>query len=66
MASIMKLIKIIIYLLKKALITSLDIKKINIPTKYSNFANVYLSNFVVKLLYHTSINNYLINLVDNK
>ena len=41
-------------------------KKTRIFTKYSNFSNVFFSDFVAKLLEHTRINNHLINLLDNK
>ena len=39
---------------------------INIASKYYNFANRFLSDFVVKLLKYTCIINYLINLANNK
>ena len=33
---------------------------------YSDFANCFLSNSIIKLLEYTNINNYSINLIDNK
>lgn len=41
-------------------------KKITIPTKYLDIISVFLSHFVVNLPEYTSINNYSINLIDNK
>ena len=56
----------IVYLLQKVLIILLNIKKINIFTKYFNFANIFLFNSIVELPEYTSINNYLINLIRDK
>lgn len=44
----------------------LDIKKVLVPLKYSDFANVFLEVSAVELPKHTDINNYPINLVDDK
>lgn len=56
----------IIQFLQKAIIVSLNIEEINISTKYFNFNNVFLFDFRAKLSKNTSINNYSINLVDDK
>lgn len=63
---ILKSTKIIVYLLRKILIALLDIENINIFTKYSNFAKIFLSDSVAEPLKDIDINNYIINLVDNK
>ncbi len=38
---------------------------IEIPYKYSNFADIFLLKLVVELLKHMGINNHTIELVDN-
>ena len=50
----------------KAQVTMLISKKTGIPTKYSNFSNVFFSDSVVELPEYTRNNNHLINLLDNK
>ena len=47
---ILRLIKIIIYPLQKVVIILLKIEKINIPTKYSNFANLFLYISAIEIL----------------
>lgn len=64
--SILKSLKIIIHALQKASIILLNIKKINILRNYSDFNNIFLSNSATKLFKQGSINNYLMNLVNNK
>ena len=44
----------------------LSSKETGIPTEYSNFSNVFSSDSAAVLLEHTGINNYSINLLDNK
>ena len=63
---ILESIKIIVYLLQEALITLLDTEKINIPTKYFNFIDVFLFEFRMELPEYIGINNYLINLANSK
>ena len=41
-------------------------KKINISIKDFDFSNVFLFNSIKKLLKYTRLNNYIINLIDNK
>lgn len=55
--SILKLIKIIVHFLQKTLIILLGAKKINIIIEYSNFANVFLFDFVVEQVRYTSHSN---------
>lgn len=38
------------------------VKKIRIPAKYLNFANIFLNKIVAKLFKHFNINKYSINL----
>lgn len=44
----------------------LDVEKVIFSPEYINYTNVYLPNFAKELFEYNSINNYLINLVDNK
>lgn len=44
----------------------MDIKKITILAKYQYYTKGYSLDSVIKLLEYISINNYLINLIDNK
>ena len=44
----------------------LNFKKITIFFKYFNFINDFLFNFIVELSKYIGINNYSINLVNNK
>ena len=57
---------IITHLFGKIQIISLKIDKTIIIIKYLNFTNIYISDFEIKFLEYTSINNYSINIVDNK
>ncbi len=36
-----------------------------VPSKYANFADIFLPKLAAKLLKHTSINNYAIKLLDD-
>lgn len=58
--------KIAIYLVQKAQIAALDTKKVIVPLKYSDYANIFLEAFAAKLPKYIGINNHLINLVDDK
>ena len=44
----------------------LNNKKVIVLPKYSDYANVFSKAFAVKLSKYTNINNYLIDLVDDK
>ena len=44
----------------------LDTKKVIVPLEYSDYANVFLEASATELPKHTSINDYSINLVDDK
>ena len=55
-----------IYLFWEIQIILLDIKKVTIFSKYADYINVFLLDFVLELLKHTSINNHLINLINDK
>lgn len=57
---------IITHLFREIQIISLKIDKTIIIIKYLNFTNIYISDFEIKFLEYTSINNYFINIVDNK
>lgn len=46
-------------------IALLDIKKVVIPPKYTNYTNVYLINSTKKLIKYSTIDNHTINLVNN-
>lgn len=47
-------------------ITLLDVKEVTIPSKYTDYTNVFSPNSTAELLEYTAINNYPINLIDNK
>ena len=64
--SILKLIIIIAYFSKKTRIIFLNLKKVFISTRYSNFIDIFLSNFIVELLEYININNYFTKFVNNK
>ena len=55
-----------IYSSYQAQVTSLTNKETRIPTKYSEFSNVFSSDSILELLDYTGINNHPINLLDNK
>lgn len=59
-------LKISIFLAWKAQVASLFAKKVIISAKYFNFADVISKKTSVKLLEHSVINKYLINLEPNK
>ena len=61
-----ELITIWMYPSYQAKITSLTSKEIGIPAEYSDFSNVFSSNSAAELLEYPGINNYSINLLDNK
>ncbi len=44
----------------------MDKTSIKVSTKYTVFADVFLPKFVLKLSKYTSINNHIIQLVDNQ
>ena len=54
------------YIYRKVLITFFNFQDITISIKYFNFANIFLSDFIIKLRKNTNIHNYSIKLVDNK
>ena len=56
-----------IYFLRKASIAQLKIDEAltKVPSKYTNFVNVFSSKLAVELLKHMKINDYAIKLIDN-
>ena len=50
----------------QAKIALLISEKIEVLTEYSNFSNIFSSNFAAELPEHNRINNYPINLLNNK
>ena len=56
------------HLLKKTQIVYLKVDKasIKIPSKYTDFADVFLSKLAIELLKYIEINNYAIKLVDDQ
>lgn len=56
----------LVYFSCEVLITSLEMKEITVPTEYSNFTNIFFSNFAAKLLEYIEINNHSINLKKDK
>ena len=65
-AALAEPITILIQLSCQAQVTLLMSKKTGIPTKYSDFSNVFSLDSAVELLEHTRINDHFINLLDNK
>ena len=55
-----------IYPFRQAQVASLMSKETGISAKYSDFSNIFSSDFPAKLLKHNRINDYPINLLDNK
>ena len=55
-----------IYPSRKAQVAALTSEETGIPAEYSDFSNVFSSDFAVQLLEHTRINDHPINLVDDK
>ena len=55
------------YLSKKAQIVHLktDEASTKVPSKYANFADVFLLKLAIKFLEHPRINNHAIELLDN-
>ena len=50
----------------QAQVAALSSEETGIPAKYSDFSNVFSSDFAAELPEHTRINNHLINLLDDK
>lgn len=57
---------VVIYPAQKVLIATLDIEKMIVSPEYSDYANGFLEAFTTELPKHIGINDYSINLVDNK
>ena len=55
-----------IHLFCHAQVTTLTSNETGIPAKYSDFFNVFSSDFVAELPEYTGINDHFINLLDNK
>ena len=55
-----------IYSSSPAQVAALMSEETVIPVEYSNFFNVFFSDSAAELPEHTGINDYLINLLDNK
>ena len=55
-----------VYAFQRAQISSLDIEKVTIPSKYADYTDVFPPNSAAKLIKYSGINNYTINLIDNK
>ena len=47
-------------------ISSLDVKEVTIPFKYADYTNVFSPDCTAELPEHTDINDYLIDLIDDK
>lgn len=58
--------KMSIYQTWKAQIILLVAKKIIIPAKYLDFANIFLEKLAIELFKHSAINKYSINLEPSK
>ena len=65
-AALVKPTTMLIYPSYQTLITTLPSKETGIPTKYSDFCNIFSSDSAVELPEYTGINNHLINLLNNK
>ena len=65
-AALAELTTMYIYPSCQAQVVSLTSKKTVISAKYFNFSNVFFLDSTVELLKYTRINNYLINLLDDK
>ena len=59
-------ITMLIYPSCQAQVTVLTSKETGIPAKYSDFSNVFFSDSAAELSEHTRINDYFINLLDDK
>lgn len=55
-----------IHLFQKTQIVLLNIKKVIILSKYADYTNIFSLDSTAKSFKHTSINNYFIDLIDNK
>ena len=62
--ALIKLTIILIYFFYNIPIALLICAKIS--TTYFNFSNIFFFDFVIELLEYTKINNYLINLLNDK
>ena len=58
--------KMIIYLARKAQLALLLAEKVNVPAKYSDFANVFLEELANKLPEQTGVNEHAIKLEEGK
>ena len=58
--------KMLIHPTRKALVALLITKKVTVPAKYSDFADIFLKESVEMLLEHTGINEHAIKLEDGK
>ena len=65
-AALAKLTTMLIYLFCQAQVILLMSKKTEILAQYSKFSNVFSSDSAAELLEYTRINNYSINLLNNK
>lgn len=59
-------VKILVYSSWKTLIADLKIEKVIVSIEYLNFAKLFFSNFVAKLLEQFETNNHFINLENDK
>ena len=59
-------LRIIIYLARKTQITLLLVKKVTVPAKYLDFANIFLKKFVNIILKQTGVNKHAIKLEKGK
>ena len=64
--SLLKSIIRIVYHSEKVLIISFIFKKVTIYNKYSDFVNIFSFNSIIEFLKYTSLNDYSIDLVDDK
>lgn len=51
---------------RKTLIASLKVEKVIVFMEYSDFANVFFPNSIIKLLKYFKINNHFIDLENDK
>lgn len=56
----------LVYFKEEAIIANLEIKNVPVLIEYSNFIDIFFSNFIVELLEYYGINDYPIDLQKDK
>lgn len=56
----------LVYFKGETIIANLEIKNVPVFIEYSNFIDIFFSNFIVELLEHCGINDYPIDLQKDK